>query len=97
MLTYYANWTIQGAIDSSSFSSTVGDERSMTMKHNVGGLDRLFRLGIGVPSLVVAFVTDDLLLKFVFGLVAVVGLLTAAIGYCPINDKLNRNTAEKKK
>jgi hypothetical protein len=68
----------------------------MAMKHNVGGIDRLFRLGIGIPSLVVAFATDDLLLKAIFGLVAVVGLLTAAIGYCPINDKLNRNTAGKK-
>ncbi len=66
------------------------------MKKNVGGVDRIFRVGIGFFSLAVVFTTNDFPLQVIFGVVAVVGLLTAAIGYCPINDKLNRNTAERK-
>jgi hypothetical protein len=72
----------------------IGKER--TMKKNVGGVDRIFRFGIGFLGLAVFFATDDLLLKTIFGIVAVVGLLTAATGYCPVNDRLGRNTAEHK-
>jgi len=65
------------------------------MKHNVGGLDRAFRVGIGFPALSVMVATDDFLLKVVFGLVAAGGLVTWAVGYCPINEWLDRNTAKK--
>ena len=66
------------------------------MKKNVGGVDRIFRFGVGFLCLAVFFATDDLLLKVIFGVVAVIGLLTASMGYCPINDKLNINTTAKK-
>jgi hypothetical protein len=65
------------------------------MKKNVGGIDRAFRIGIGFSSLSVVVATDDLLLKFVFSLVAVAGLVTGVLGYCPINDAMDRNTTKK--
>jgi len=65
------------------------------MKHNVGGIDRAFRIGIGFPALSVVVATDDWLLKIVFGVVAAGGIITWALGYCPINDALDRNTVRK--
>ena len=66
------------------------------MERNVGGVDRLFRFGLGFLSLMIVFAVGDSALRFVFGLVAVVGLGTAILGYCPINAKLGLNTAMKK-
>jgi hypothetical protein len=66
------------------------------MKKNVGGLDRLFRLAVGFASAAVAYATGDTALRLVFGLVAVIGLGTGVLGYCPINDKLGLNTSMKK-
>jgi hypothetical protein len=65
------------------------------MEHNVGGIDRAFRIGIGFPALSVVVATDDVLLKIVFGVVAAAGIITWALGYCPINDALGRNTTKK--
>lgn len=64
------------------------------MKKNVGGLDRFFRLGIGFLSMAVFTAADDTFLRLVFGIVAIIGLVTGAIGYCPINDKLGRDTTK---
>jgi Inner membrane protein YgaP-like, transmembrane domain len=66
------------------------------MKKNVGGIDRLFRFGIGLLSLAIVFATGNIVMQIVFGLVALVGLGTASLGYCPINDKMGLNTAVKK-
>jgi len=65
------------------------------MKHNVGGIDRAFRIGIGFPALSVMVATDSWLLKLVFGAVAAAGIITWALGYCPINDALDRDTTKK--
>lgn len=62
------------------------------MKKNVGGLDRFFRLGIGFLSLAIAYAAQDPTLKFIFGLVALIGLATALTGYCPINARLGIDT-----
>lgn len=62
------------------------------MEKNVGGLDRFFRFGIGFLSLAIAVTIEDVLLQLVFGLVAIVGLATAATGYCPLNRRLGINT-----
>jgi Inner membrane protein YgaP-like, transmembrane domain len=67
-----------------------------TVKKNVGGLDRLFRLSIGFASAAVAYVTDDSALRIVFGIVAAIGLGTALLGYCPMNGMLGRDTSTKK-
>jgi hypothetical protein len=66
------------------------------MTKNVGGVDRFFRFGVGFVCLALVFATDHPIWKLIFGIVAVVGLLTAAIGYCPVSDILHFNTAKKK-
>ena len=66
------------------------------MRKNVGGIDRFFRFGVGFVCLALFFANDQLMWKVIFGVVAVVGLGTGMIGYCPISDLLKINTAEKK-
>jgi hypothetical protein len=66
------------------------------MEQNVGGLDRLFRIGVGFLSLAIAYVMEDSLLQLVFGVVALIGLGTAITGYCPINKKFGLDTRAKK-
>ena len=67
------------------------------MKQNVGGLDRFYRFGIGFLSLALVFVSESIALKVLFALVALLGIGTALIGYCPINAKFGVNTIRKKK
>lgn len=66
------------------------------MKKNVGGLDRLFRLSIGFASSAVVFATEDMALRITFGFVAVIGLGTGLLGYCPLNKMLGLDTSTKK-
>jgi Inner membrane protein YgaP-like, transmembrane domain len=66
------------------------------VKQNVGGLDRLFRLSIGFASSALAFTTEDLVLRITFGFVALIGLGTGLLGYCPINGILGLDTSTKK-
>ena len=67
------------------------------MKKNVGGLDRFYRFGIGFLSLALVFVSGNLILEIVFALVALVGIATAIIGYCPLNAKFGVDTTKKQK
>jgi hypothetical protein len=67
------------------------------MEKNVGGLDRFYRFGIGFLSLALVFVSESIALKVVFAAVAVLGIGTALVGYCPINAKFGVNTIKKKK
>ncbi len=67
------------------------------MQQNVGGLDRFYRFGIGFLSLALVFVSESIALKVLFALVALLGIGTALIGYCPINAKFGVNTIRKKK
>ena len=66
------------------------------MKKNVGGIDRFFRFGVGFVCLALVFANDQLMWKVIFGIVAVVGLGTGIIGYCPISDLLGIDTRGKK-
>lgn len=67
------------------------------MQKNVGGLDRFYRFGIGFLSLALVFVSESPILKVVFALVALIGIATAFIGYCPINAKFGVDTTKKRK
>jgi len=66
------------------------------MKKNVVGLDRLFRLAVGFASAAFAYASEDTALRLVMGLMAVIGLGTGLLGYCPIKDKLGLNDSVKK-
>ncbi len=65
------------------------------MKKNVGGLDRVYRFGIGFLSLALVFVSESLILKIVFALVALIGIATALSGYCPLNAKFRIDTTKR--
>lgn len=65
------------------------------MTKNVGGLDRFYRFGIGFLSLALVFVTEYGLLKVVFSVVALLGIGTAVIGYCPLNAAFGVDTRKK--
>jgi hypothetical protein len=66
------------------------------MKKNVGGLDRFYRFGIGFLSLALVFVSASPILKIVFALVALIGIATALIGYCPLNTAFKVDTTKRK-
>jgi len=66
------------------------------MKQNVGVVDRLFRFGVGFLCLALFFVYDQLIWRVIFGIVAVAGVGTGLIGYCPISEVLGINTTGKK-
>lgn len=51
-----------------------------TMTHNESSLDRIIRLVVGVALLSLVFVGPKTLL----GLIGLIPLATAAIGYCPL-------------
>jgi hypothetical protein len=67
------------------------------VEKNVGGLDRFYRFGIGFLSLALVFVAESALLKILFALVALLGVGTSLVGYCPLNAKFGVNTVKKKK
>jgi hypothetical protein len=56
------------------------------MKHNVGGLDRNTRIVVGVILLIVGLATPIAMAWRIVSLViAAVALVTAFVGYCPVN------------
>lgn len=66
------------------------------MENNVGRLDRLFRFSVGFLCLAIAFIASDMILKILFGLVSVVLIGTAVIGFCPLNKLVGLDTTQKK-
>lgn len=66
------------------------------MKCNVGGIDRIARIVIGVVLLGVGiFVELGMVWKIVAFAVAGIMFLTAAIRFCPINSVIGLNTCTK--
>lgn len=57
------------------------------MKKNTGNLDRILRVVVGVALLGGGWVTGSW-----FGLIGLVALGTAAIGYCPLYSIIGINT-----
>jgi len=51
------------------------------MKSNVGSIDRILRIVIGVAAVTFAMLSDHELA--IWGLIGVVPLFTAVIGWCP--------------
>ena len=66
------------------------------MEKNVGSLDRFYRFGIGFLSVALVFVSESIVLKVIFGLVAIFGIVTAFTGYCPLNAKFGVDTTKRK-
>ncbi len=66
------------------------------MEKNVGSLDRFYRFGIGFLSVALVFVSESILIKILFALVAIFGIATAFTGYCPLNAKFGVDTTKRK-
>ena len=63
------------------------------MTCNVGGLDRVIRVALGVVFLLLAgFVIETTLWRIVLLVLAAVALVTAFVRYCPLNQALGLNT-----
>ena len=63
--------------------------------HNVGSLDRIIRVLVGLGLLALWFALEGNL-RFV-ALVGLVPLLTAAVGYCPLYSLLGLRTRARQK
>ena len=61
------------------------------MTRNVGGIDRVLRIIVGLVLLSLIFVGP----KTLWGLVGLVPLGTALIGYCPVYSLFGFSTAKK--
>ena len=61
------------------------------MTRNIGGLDRALRVIVGLVLLSLVFVGP----KSLWGLVGVIPLVTAAIGWCPPYALLGINTCKR--
>jgi Protein of unknown function (DUF2892) len=63
------------------------------MKLNVGGIDRILRIVVGLVLIALAF-TGTIGL---WGYIGVVPLLTGAVGFCPVYPLLGMNTCPMQK
>lgn len=59
------------------------------MKKNVGGIDKMARIGVGLLIIIAGFSYGSL-----WGLIGVVLLATGLIGFCPAYCPLNFSTAD---
>ncbi|CAE09894.1 DUF2892 domain-containing protein [Wolinella succinogenes] len=57
------------------------------MKCNVGKVDKMLRIGVGVVILLAGVLAQSW-----WGLVGIVPLLTGLVGYCPLYSLINLNT-----
>jgi Protein of unknown function (DUF2892) len=67
------------------------------MKHNMGSIDRALRL-LAVVVIGILYFTDQITgtAAIILGIIAVVFLLTSAIGFCPLYLPLKLSTIKKK-
>lgn len=63
------------------------------MKANVGGIDRILRIVVGIVLIAIALFLDASWAKWCW--VGVVPLLGGLIGYCPLYSILKINTCKK--
>ncbi|MDQ9172444.1 DUF2892 domain-containing protein [Oxalobacteraceae bacterium R-40] len=65
----------------------------MAITPNVGGLDKTLRIIAGIALIAFAVLASvDNVWKIVAGLVGAVMLITAMVGFCPLNSLLGINT-----
>lgn len=66
------------------------------MKHNVGGVDRIGRIVVGIVLLIVGLAAPiEMTWRVVALVVAAVALVTATVRFCPANWLLGINTCER--
>lgn len=68
----------------------------MAMTCNVGGADKATRIFVGVAFLALAlFAPVDAVWRVVAGVLAAIALVTAVIGFCPLNSLLGIDTCKR--
>ncbi len=66
------------------------------MKQNVGGMDRIARIVVGLVLLFVGLVAPiEMTWRIVALVIAAIALVTAAVRFCPANAILGINTCER--
>jgi len=66
------------------------------MKHNVGGIDRIARIVIGIVLLIVGLAAPiETTWRIVALVIAAIALVTAVVRFCPANALLGINTCER--
>lgn len=65
------------------------------MKQNVGTIDRVIRVVLGVALIIFALIGESVTAKF--GWIGVIPLLTAFAGFCPVYTLLGFNSCACKK
>jgi hypothetical protein len=71
-------------------------EQIMAVQCNVGGADKTIRIVAGIVLAAVAiFAGLDTPWKILAGIAAAIALLTATVGYCPLNSLLGINSCKK--
>lgn len=69
----------------------------MSLDSNVGGADKTLRIVIGIALL--AFITlaqIDTLWKAIAGVAAMIALVTAFVGFCPLNRLIGVDTCKRR-
>jgi len=66
------------------------------MKKNVGSADRVIRIILGIVFLILFFLVSSTVLKIIFAVLGIVGVVTAATGSCPSYNLLRINTIRAK-
>lgn len=67
----------------------------MAMQCNVGGVDKTVRILAGIGLAAFALFADvDTVWRIVAGAVAAVALVTATVGFCPLNSLLGINSCK---
>ena len=68
------------------------------MKCNVGGIDRIGRIVVGIVLLVVGIVAPiEMTWRIVALVIAAIALLTAIVRFCPVNAMLGFNSCKEEK
>lgn len=67
----------------------------MAVQCNVGGADKTIRIVAGIGLAAFALLADvDTIWKLIAGIAAAIALVTATIGFCPLNSLLGVNTCK---
>lgn len=64
----------------------------MTMRENVGTIDRVIRAGVGIALVLGALAVGAPVARTILGLGGVIMLGTALVGFCPVYRVLGLNT-----
>ena len=77
---------------------TITDAAKLSeMEPNIGKDDRMIRAGVGAAALIaLMFVKRGFLVRYLLGLAALVGLLTAYTKFSPVYALIGENTRKKK-